>query len=35
MEALALLGEFLFGVGVVLLGIAAIYYVLVSNIKHE
>ena len=34
MEALALLGEFLFGVGVVLLGIAAIYYVLVSREKE-
>jgi hypothetical protein len=31
MEALALLGEFLFGVGVVLMGIAAIYYVSVSK----
>jgi hypothetical protein len=31
MEALALLGEFLFGVGVALMGIAAIYYVLVSR----
>jgi len=31
METLAFLGEFLFGVGVVLLGIAAVYYVLVSR----
>lgn len=33
METLALLGEFLFGVGVVLLGVAACYYVLVSRDK--
>jgi hypothetical protein len=31
MQALALLGDFLFGVSVVLMGIAACYYVFVSR----
>ena len=31
METLAILGDFLTGVGVVLLGVAAIYYVMISR----
>jgi hypothetical protein len=31
MEILAILGDFLLGVGVVLLGVAAIYYVMISK----
>jgi hypothetical protein len=31
METLAILGDFLSGVGIVLLGVAAIYYVMISK----
>jgi hypothetical protein len=30
-EVLAILGDFLLGVGVVLLGVAAVYYVMISK----